>query len=144
MYKLQREVSKRRKRGVNKPGKRNVFSAKSKERERKEKERAERMEREREERKKLERKEKERREKERIDQERQEKPERRDRERKDRHHRRREEDCADSTVNCFFFFYFWGPVLSTCREGTAWPPPQIYSGAILWCTLVLLLQWLIR
>ena len=25
-------------------------------------------------------------------------------------------------VNWFFLSYFWGPVLSTCREGTAWPP----------------------
>ena len=67
-----------------------------KERERKERERREK---EREERKKLERKEKERREKEdRREKERreQEKQERRDRDRKDRHHRRRDEDHADS------------------------------------------------
>ena len=44
----------------------------------------------------------------------------------------------------FFSFIFGGPVLSAHREGTAWHPPQIYSGAILWCALVLLPQWLIR
>lgn len=70
-----------------------------KERERKEDERKEKERAEREEHKKLERKEKERREKEdRREKERreQEKQERRDRDRKDRHHRRRDEDHADS------------------------------------------------
>ena len=32
-------------------------------------------------------------------------------------------------VYWLFSCFFVGPVLSTCREGTAWPPPQIYRGS---------------
>lgn len=130
MNKLWREESKRRKQGVNKPGKRNVLSAESKECERKEKEHAERVEREHEEPKKMECKEKECRE-----QERQEKQERRDRERKDRHHRQREGDRTDRSVNWFFFFYFWGacPKCPPGGNGVA-PTPNLQWSDFVVCS----------
>ena len=138
MHKLWREASKQRKRGVNKPGKRNVLSAKSEERDRKEKKRAEQVEREREERKKMECKEKERREKQRREQERQEKQERRDRQRKDRHHRRREEDRADRSVNWFSSFIFGGLSEVPARRERRGPHPKFiverFCGVLWFCS----------